>query len=395
MTTQDERSEQPSDAPEASSDADRDVADAASADPDSATGTDSPAPPDAEHFEPPRGPNRRGGKLLFVLALLPGLAALGWLTWDYFQPGHEPAGQSALEGRVEALDERLDEGLDEHRRRLSEVSSAAESLQSRVDGIDVAALQREMDGYRNDLGELERRVESRLSAMDARLDEADLTAPDAEQRIPLVEAAALLRLGADRLELAADADGARRAYVRARQRLALSDDPRTGAVDRQIVREIEAITAWRQTDWAGISGRLRALSEGASDWPLKPVAPVLDTDPEERRSLRGRLQRTLGRLVTIRRRDETELAPAEADQLRSGLKARLAAAELEAVRHDADAMAAVLEPVIDALDRYFDGEHSRMQAVRQSVSEVLEAAESEDPPAVGEAARQLQALLER
>lgn len=386
MTTQDEQSEQLSDAPEAGPEA----ADAGVSD---TTAVDDPPPssPDAEQSEPPRKSGRAGGIFLFLLALLPGLLALGWLAWNHLQPDHEAVEQAALDEQLQTMDERLAD----HQHQLSEVSSLAGALRARVDDLDVAALQREIDSYRNDLNELERRLESRLRAMDGRLDEADLNAPDAERRIPLLEAAALLRLGADRFELAADVDGARQAFERARQRLGLSDDPRVGAVDRQIAREIEAIAAWRRPDWAGISGRLRALSEGASDWPLKPVNPVLDADPEERRSFRGRVQRTLSRLITIRRKDETQLLPDEADQLRSGLKARLAAAELEVVRRDAGALAAILAPVDQALEQYFDGEHPRVQAARQSVSEAMAAAESEHPPALGEAARQLQTLLGR
>lgn len=340
----------------------------------------------------PESPRRNGpgaGALIFLVALLPGVAALSWLVWQHFQDAGVATEFRALDLRLDELAERVSD----HEDSVGALSSTLEGLRAQVGGIDIAPLQREIDAYRDDLTEMERRLDRRLQAMGGKLDELDLDVPDTERRLPLLEAGMLLRLGQDRLELAGDAAGARQAFERARERLALSDDPRVGAVSRQIAREVELIAAWRAPDWPALSGRLRALSDAVPAWTLKTAPSLQPAEPEERRSFRGRAQRALSSLVTIRRTDEIHLTPADAEQLRATVQARLAAAELEAARRDSAALAANLAPVFDVLNKYFDGDHVGVQAAKQGISELLAAVEPEDPPVVGEAARQLQALL--
>lgn len=347
--------------------------------------------PEPAESQPARPAPHRGVSMpLLLVALLPGLAALAWLGWGHWQArGHEPL--QALDARIDALAARAD-GTDS---RLADLAAAVDQAQARIDAIDIEPLQRELDAYQRDLAALERILEQRLRTFDDTLEALELGLPDIDRRVLLVESAALLRLGQDRLELAGDADGARRAYTRALERLNLSDDPRAGAVSRQAMRELEAIRAWQTPDWLALAARLRALSESVGDWPLRAAAEVRLDTPEQRRSLRGRMQRALDRLITVRRTGDDYLAPAEAEQLRASVRARLAIAELEVARRDGAALAAVLAPVEDALQTFFDADHARVIAASDSLSAVLDGLDSQPLPVLGEAARQLQSLLDR
>src|SRR5688572_13998598 len=193
----------------------------------SATGTDVSTTP-----QTPTSSRNRAGLWLLVMLLLAGAA--GWVAWRQWQV-HEAALAADARSQVDALSQRVDTVRGEqrsHSRRLQQAESLNRVLRDELDGI----------GQRAAL--LEESVEKlsdpdRHGAQALRLDEAEL----------------LLTLGAQRLEVAGDLDGARRAYALADGVLGGIDDPAYLSLRQALQQERAALDA------LGADPRVRAIAQ--------------------------------------------------------------------------------------------------------------------------------------
>jgi len=177
-------------------------------------------------------PRRRNAVFWIVpLLLVTAVGVVGWRQWR----AHEQADADQLTQQVDALSERLNSMRTEqrsHARRLQQADSLNRVLRDELDGITQRAAL------------LESSVEKladpdRHGAQALRLDETEL----------------LLTLGSQRLQIAGDLDGARRAYALAAGVLDGIDDPAYLSLRQTLLQERTSLDA------LGTDPRVRAIAQ--------------------------------------------------------------------------------------------------------------------------------------
>jgi uroporphyrin-3 C-methyltransferase len=182
---------------------------------------DTPAPP------------RRSRSAWWLVLLLVALAAgyFGWQQWRV----REQAAQSDTHQQIGALSERLNAMRSEqrsHSRRLQQADSLNRVLRDELDGITQRAAL--LEDSVTKLADPDRH-----GAQALRLDEAEM----------------LLVLGSERLQIAGDLDGARRAYALAAGVLDGIDDPAYLSLRQTLLQERTALDA------LGADPRVKAIAQ--------------------------------------------------------------------------------------------------------------------------------------
>lgn len=286
--------------------------------PSPAMPTSDAAPPATatQAASPPAQPARRNGWAWSALLLaLAGGGAWLWYS-DHQRAERERAAEIEAAQRIEALTSRI-EGLRRdvrgHGQRLQQADATNRVLRDELLGM----------GQRAAL--LEDQVKkladaNRDGAVALRLDEAEL----------------LLTLGEQRLRLAADLDGARRAYALAAGVLDGIDSPRTLNLRQALAQERAALAALKDDPRRTALQRIDALATAlptASALP-RPQASAADAPWWDR---------VLSRLVSVRRSDAPPALSSqdrEAGEIALQLELALARSAIE--RRDTAAMRAAL-----------------------------------------------------
>lgn len=168
------------------------------------------------------------GWVLLALVALGGYA--GWRQWR----AHEAADANEAQQQVDALSERLNAMRNEqrsHSRRLQQADSLNRVLRDELDGITQRAAL--LEDSVNKLADPDRH-----GAQALRLDETEM----------------LLVLGSERLQIAGDLDGARRAYALAAGVLDGIDDPAYLSLRQTLLQERTALDA------LGADPRVKAIA---------------------------------------------------------------------------------------------------------------------------------------
>lgn len=302
------------------------------------------------------------------LALLLALVAIGLWLWQWMQPDQAPDADWALASEQERLADRLDSRLEA---LAADVSALRDELSEREQSgalsealeqteAGVRELESGLAGLERDLERQNRQVVARLEALEDREGEQRQVDRELDRRLLMLEAAALLRFGQERAELAADPGLAAEAYRRAGDLLRQADDPRLGQVRRELARELEALEALEQTDWLQIQSRLERLSAQAPAWPIRRPDSAAEADAgddisAEQAGWRQSLRDTFSELVRVRPRNAVLLDDEEIEALRQQIVLRLTAAELAAVRRDAAELGHHVEAAVRLLETHFDG----------------------------------------
>lgn len=263
----------------------------------------------------PASPRNWPATGLFLLALA---AGAGWL-WHVAQERAE------REARVEA-----------------EAAQQRDALQSRIEGLrrDVRS-----HGQRLQQADATNRVlrdeligmGQRATVLEDQVAKLADASREGAQALRLDEAELLLTLGEQRLRLAADLDGAQRAYALAAGVLQGVDSPSALNLRQALAQERAALDALdadpRIAALAGLDAFARAL-------PPDDAAPAQGVDVD---AAAPWWERVLARLVQVRRADEA-LAVSAHDRAaaRIGLELELSLARTAAERRDADAYRAAL-----------------------------------------------------
>lgn len=193
---------------------------------------------------------RRGSSAWLWLALLASIAAAGWFGWRQWQQREVREQEAAADGaqRLDALEQRLDTvrtNQDAQNRRIVQADSTNRVLRDELHGIGQrAALIEDSVSKLAD--------PNRHGAQAMRLDETEL----------------LLTLGQQRLLIAGDLEGARRAYILAGGVLDGIDDPAYLSLRQTLLQETAALKE------LGIEPRMQAMAK------LDALAQTL-TLPEE------------------------------------------------------------------------------------------------------------------
>lgn len=334
-----------------------------------------------------------------LLALLLSAGAVVLALWAGRQVSEVDQGNA----QVASLQERLD-GTESRLQRLEE----------RLDGIEA-----DTERHGNELGEMRDSLASvsdrqddydtRLSELTGDLDEsvAQLQRSVGREResdrslglrLGLIEAAGLLRLGQERIELAGDFEGARLAFRQAAERLDAVDDTRVNRARRLVTGELEALERQSRPDWAGIGARLDRLASQSQRWPARTgdeprtVAADGPDDVDDGgwwASLKGSMQN----LVRIRERDAMPVTEEQVDAIREQLQLRLLAAELSAVRARAGELSRHANAARDLIERAFDVEAEAVEAALATLEEIA-ATDPPAPPRLGEALEEIHRLLD-
>ncbi len=263
-----------------------------------------------------RAPRRAGwGWLWLLLALAAGGSGVWYIGQQRAQ--RERAADIEAAQRLEALESRLDRlrgDVRGHSQRLQQADATNRVLRDELLGMNQrAALLEDNVAKLADA--------NRQGAQALRLDEAEL----------------LLTLGQQRLQLAADLDGARRAYALAAGVLDGVDSPGFLNLRQTLAQERAALDALAADPRRTALQRLDALAAKLPDSATLPRAPAPSANAPW-------WERVLARLVSVRRTDApTVLASEDRNAGDIALQLELSLARTAIERRDADALRAALE----------------------------------------------------
>lgn len=282
----------------------------------------SPTPP-----TPPKR-SRAGGLLLFVLVALV-LAAAGWYGWRHWHAQQARLESLAMQQR-QALDARIDAlrvTQQAQTQRLQQADATNRVLRDELLGIGQRAAL--LEDSVSKLADPDRH-----GAQSLRLDEIEL----------------LLGIGQQRLQLADDLDGARRALALAAPLLAGIDDPAYLNLRQTLAQEQAAMDALGADPRVRANALLDALMQSVQDAPIAPTAGAnrapwyqrllarvvraqptasagLNQRPDREAALAAlQVEATLAR-AAIERRDDAALTAA-ATRIEGGLQRLLAGSPL-------------------------------------------------------------------
>jgi uroporphyrin-3 C-methyltransferase len=267
---------------------------------------------------PPSAPRRRGhGRTLFWLLALALLAVLGWRGWTAWQAHRSQSAADARDDAVQwrALDARIDALRRDQRaqaQRIAQADATNRVLRDEVLGIGqrAALLQDSVDKLADP---------ARHGVQALRLDEAEL----------------LLALGAQRLQLAGDLDGARRAYALAAGVLDGIDDPAWLDLRQALVQERAALDALGADPKSIALARLDAFAA-----TLAPPS-ALPGEADDRALPWWR--RAFARIVEVRPSNrDVAVAPGDRAAGYAALQLELTLARSAGERRDADAWRSAL-----------------------------------------------------
>lgn len=296
--------------------------------------------------------------------MLLGIGALagwyGWLTWQE----HQRAATAQADQRLDALAERLSALRRDQRvqaQRLQQADATNRVLRDELLGIgERAALLEDSFARYSD--------PARHGAQALRLDEAEL----------------LLTLGQQRLLVAGDLDGARRAYALAAGVLEGVDDPAYLSLRQTVMQERAALDA------LGVDPRVRALARLEALAPRLAAAP--DTPTARSRQARPWWRRILADVVDVRPSDRAvAVQPADRAAAQAGLQLELSLARAAAERRDPHGWRAALRRAEAWLTR-LSPESPERERRRAQLAELATAPLSPSLPTLGSTLQQLRQL---
>jgi uroporphyrin-3 C-methyltransferase len=307
----------------------------------------------------------RTGAIALLLALLL-LGLLGWRGWAAWQ-AHEARTQASAaeaEQRIAALEQRIDALRRDQRAQTQRILDAAAT--NRVLRDEVLGLSQRGALLEDSVSKLA--DPTRHGAQALRLDEVELLLSQAEQRLAIAD----------------DLDGARRAYILADGALRGIDDPRLLNLRQALAQERAALDTLGNGPHAAIARRLDAFASGLAKIPER--APAADGSEQ------STWQRLLSPLVEIRRtEDKTIIAPTERAAGQAALQIELALARAALERDDA----AGFRAAVMRIDRWLTRLWPDSPALRQRRGELKAlrvAALQPSLPVLGSTLQQLRQL---
>ena len=315
---------------------------------------------------PPIRQNRSSAwRAWLVWLLLLGLAGwAGWLGWLGWQE-RQRAATAQDDQRLDALSDRLSALRTDQRaqsQRLRRADATNRVLRDELLGIgERAALLEDSFARYTD--------PDRHGALALRLDEAEL----------------LLTLGEQRLLIAGDLDGARRAYALADGVLQAVDDPAYLSLRQTLMQERAALDA------LGVDPRVRALAQ------LESLAPRLVAAPEPAPAAQPAptqpwWRRILHSVVDVRPSDRAvAVHPADRAAAQAGLQLELSLARAAAERRDQEGWRNALQRAEAWLTRLWPESPAR-EANRRQLAALAAEPLSLSLPTLGSTLQQLRQL---
>ena len=306
---------------------------------------------------------RRGGRVWLLLLVLVAVGGGFWYS-DQQRTKRERASDIESAQRLEALESRLDRlrgDVRGHSQRLQQADATNRVLRDELLGMGQrAALLEDNVAKLADA--------NRQGAQALRLDEAEL----------------LLTLGLQRLQLAADLDGARRAYALAAGVLDGVDNPGFLNLRQTLTQERAALDALNADPRRTALQRLDALAEKLPDPAVLPRALTPSANAPW-------WDRVLARLVSVRRTDApTALASDDRSAGDVALQLELTLARTAIERRDVTALRAALERADAWLLRLWPASPQR-RALQNELKTLRDAPLALDIPTLGSTLEQMRA----
>lgn len=316
---------------------------------------DTPAPP------------RSGLAGLAWLVVLLALAAAGYFGWQRWRE-QAAAGNDATRQQIDALSERLNAMRTQQRansRRLQQADSLNRVLRDELDGIGQRAAL--LEDTVNRLAD-----PARNGAQALRLDEAEL----------------LLVLGSQRLQVAGDLEGARRAYALAAVVLDGIADPAYLSLRQTLQQERSALDALGADPRVKAAAQLDAYARGiVVPEPGEALATVRRNAPWWQRAFGNLLQvQPTDRAVAVQATDRAAAL--------AGLQLEITLARAAAERRDPDAYRAALRRADAWLQRLLP-EAATLAAQRAKLRAIAQMPLSLSVPTLGSTLQQLRQLRTR
>jgi uroporphyrin-3 C-methyltransferase len=342
-------------------------------------------PPPSSHTGSGGG---KGSGVAIVLVIILAIALAfvvwqGWLRLESQQQRIDELAQqtenSASQQAVSDLASRLDSGEAER----------DEALQSAL-----GELRSEFDSYRSDVDETLGQVLDQLSQEQ-----------DTDERDWLhAEAAYLLRLANQRLQLEGDVEGAAALLRTADARLVDADNPALTPVRREIANELAALDAVPRVDRTGLYLALNAQQERISDLRLsqeieeRAITSGIEQPPT------GTFQRQLARfgqelkdLVVIRHHDEALealITPEQESYLRQSLRLVLEQSQLALLSEEQALYEASIDKALELLNGYYDTSREEAQSVISRLQELKQAKVKPELPDISASQQELARFIE-
>ncbi|GKW49683.1 uroporphyrinogen-III C-methyltransferase [Halomonas sp. NCCP-2165] len=337
---------------------------------------------------PPGASQRAGGKagpialvLVVVLALI-GLV-LGWMGWQTLEAQRE-----RLAGAEAELAELR--SLGDLEARLSE---QAEERRAALTG-EVTSLEGEFETYRGEVNEALDRVLAELAQQQS-----------ADEREWLhAEAAYLLRLANQRVQLERDPEGAAALLRTADARLREADNPALLPVRRALAAELAALDAVPRVDRTGLYLALNAQQEQLATLPLSQDVEALALEIGNGEAPSGGWREQLGRfagelrsLVTVRQHDEALealIAPDQEAYLRQNVRLLIEQAQLALLKEEATLYRASLDEAIALVEDYYATDREAVQASLTRLAELREQAVRPELPDISASQQALNRFID-
>lgn len=337
------------------------------------------------------GQNGGGGKsgglaIALVIILAIALAFVAWQGWQRLDSQQQrldelaqQAEGSASQQAVSDLESRLDSGEAER----------DEALQSTL-----GDLRDEFDSYRSDVDETLGQVLDQLSQEQ-----------DTDEREWLhAEAAYLLRLANQRLQLEGDVDGAAALLRTADARLVDADNPALTPVREAIANELAALDAVPQVDRTGLYLALNAQQERISSLRLSQEIEEQAVTSSIEQPPTGTFQRQLARfgeelkdLVVVRHHDEALealITPEQESYLRQSLRLVLEQTQLALLNEEKELYDASIDKALQLLNDYYDTTREETQSVIARLQELKEAEVKPELPDISASQQELARFID-
>ena len=330
----------------------------------------------------------KGGGLAIALVIILALA-LGLITWQGWQ-------------RLDSQQQRLDELAQQAQNSASQ--QAVSELESRIEEGEaersqalestVSELRSELDSYRSDINSTLDEVLTQLSQEQ-----------DTDERDWLhAEAAYLLRLANQRLQLEGDVEGAAALLRTADARLADADNPALTPVRREIANELAALDAVPQVDRTGIYLALNAQQERVAGLRLSQEIEERAVTSSIEQPPTGTFQRQLARfgeelkdLVVIRQHDEALealITPEQESYLRQSLRLILEQSQLALLKEEPELYEASIDKALELLNGYYDTEREETQSVIARLQELKQAEVKPELPDISASQQALASFID-
>lgn len=336
-----------------------------------------------------KGSGGKTGVVAVVLVILLAIAAglFGWQAWQKLDAQQarlaeleSRTSQAATTGDLNQLQSRFEEAESERQASLEE---------------SVSTLEGKFADYRGEVNETLDRVLAELSS-EQQTDERDWLH---------AEAAYLLRLANQRLQLERDVKGAAALLRTADARLKEADNPALVPVRREIASELGALESVPEVDRTGLWLTLNAQQEQIAGRPLSQDIDEITASSSMEEAPTGSWQRQLSSfgqelksLVTVRKHDEALealISPEQETYLRQSVRLVIEQAQLALLKEDETLFEASLDKAITLIEGYYDTDDSGVQSVLARLGELKGASVRPELPDISGSQQALATFIER